>query len=135
MQGHNELPTLSTGEQIKLLRQRAGMTRAVLAGLVGKSPDWVKSVETGRIMPPRLNMLGQIARALQVPVQSLITAEEQMVLSPGTVHPALPAVRDALNRWPMSITEPAPPLEHIAARLAVAWRAPDRGRPRAPPRP
>ena len=123
MQGHDELPTLSTGEQIKLLRTRAGMTRAVLAGLVGKSSDWVKSVETGRIMPPRLTMLGQIARALQVPVQALITADEQIVLAPGTAHTALPTVRDALNRWPLAPTEPVPSLEHIAARLAVAWRA------------
>ena len=52
MHGHDDLPTLTTGHQIKLLRQRVGMTRAVLAGLVGKSPDWVKSVETGRIMTP-----------------------------------------------------------------------------------
>ncbi len=123
MQGHDGLPTLSTGEQIKLLRQRAGMTRAVLAELLGKSTDWVKSVETGRILAPRLNTLGQIARALQVPVQALITTGEQVVLSNGTAHAALPAVRDALNRWALSTNEPAPPLEHIGARLAVAWRA------------
>jgi transcriptional regulator with XRE-family HTH domain len=123
MQGHDDLPTLTTGQRIKLLRQRAGMTRTVLAGLVGKSPDWVKSVETGRIMAPRLTMLGQIARALNAPVQALITAEEQVITSSGTAHAALPAVRDALNRWPVSNDEPAQPLEHIAARLAVAWRA------------
>jgi transcriptional regulator with XRE-family HTH domain len=121
--GHDDLPTLTTGQQIKLLRQHAGMTRAVLAGLVGKSPDWVKSVETGRILPPRLTTLGQIARALRVPVQALITTDEQVILSPGTAHPALPAVRRALNAWPSSTSEPAQPLEHIAARLAVAWRA------------
>ncbi|MFC3386267.1 helix-turn-helix domain-containing protein [Couchioplanes azureus] len=30
-----------------MLRQRAGMPRTVLAGMVGKSSDWVESVETG----------------------------------------------------------------------------------------
>ncbi|MEU4626647.1 helix-turn-helix transcriptional regulator [Actinoplanes sp. NPDC023801] len=113
---------MTTGQRIKLLRQRAGMTRTVLAGLVGKSPDWVKSVETGRIQPPRLTTLAQIARVLQVPVQSLITAEEQIVLSTSTTHPALPAVREALNQWPISRDEPPTSLEHIAARIDVAWR-------------
>jgi transcriptional regulator with XRE-family HTH domain len=123
MHGHDDLPTLTAGQQIRLFRERAGMTRAVLAGLVGKSPDWIKSVETGRIMTPRLTMLGRIARALKVPVQALITEDEQVVLSPGAAHAALPAVREALNRWPGSTGERPPSLEHIAARLAVAWRA------------
>lgn len=123
MPGHDDLPTLTTGQRIRLLRQRNGMSRAVLGGLVGKSAAWVKSVETGRILAPRLTMLGQIAKALQIPVQALITAEEQVVLSSGNAHPALPAVRAALNRWPSSSSEPPQPLEHIAARLAVAWRA------------
>lgn len=123
MQEHDDLPALNTGQKIKLFRQRAGMTRAVLAGLVGKSPDWVKSVETGRIMTPRLTTLGQISRVLKVPVQALVTEDEQVVLAPGAAHPALPAVREAINRWPASTDEPPPPLAHIAARLAVAWQA------------
>jgi transcriptional regulator with XRE-family HTH domain len=123
MNGYDDLLTLPTGQRIKLLRTRAGMTRAILAGLVGKSPDWVKSVESGRILPPRLTTLGQLARALKVPVTTLIDQDEQVTLIPGTTHPALPAVRDALNRWPR-LTDQAPqPLEHIAARLDVAWKA------------
>ncbi|GGQ83467.1 helix-turn-helix domain-containing protein [Couchioplanes azureus] len=56
MHENDELPTLTTGQKIKVLRQRAGMPRKVLAGMVGKSSDWVKSVETGRIMTPRLTV-------------------------------------------------------------------------------
>ncbi|MFI5497164.1 multiprotein-bridging factor 1 family protein [Actinoplanes sp. NPDC051859] len=122
MRGPDELPALSAGQLIRLYRQRAGMTRAVLAGLVGKSVDWVKSVETGRILPPRLTTLGQIARALQVPVQSLITVDEQVVLHPGAAHPALSQVRRALNQW-AAPDDPAPSLEHIDDRVAAAWRA------------
>jgi len=61
----DEFPTLTTGQRIKVLRTRSGKTRAVLGGLVGKSAEWVKSVEMGRILPPRIHMLNQIARALR----------------------------------------------------------------------
>ncbi|GGQ72157.1 XRE family transcriptional regulator [Couchioplanes azureus] len=56
-------------------------------------------------------------------MQALITVDEQVVLSPGTAHPALPAIRHALNQWPALGHEPPPPLEHIEARLTMAWRA------------
>jgi transcriptional regulator with XRE-family HTH domain len=99
MRGNDELPTLPIGQRVKLLRERAGMSRPVLAGLVGKSPEWVKSVEMGRILSPRPAVLAQLAKALKVPVQTLIAEVDQVVLAPGPGHPALPAVRDALNRW------------------------------------
>jgi transcriptional regulator with XRE-family HTH domain len=120
---HDELPTLTTGQRIKLHRQRSGKTRAVLGGLVGKSAEWVKSVEMGRILPPRLPVLHQIARALRVPVQALIADDDPAIFSSGPGHAALPAVREALNRWPAPTDREPPSLEHIAARLAVAWRA------------
>lgn len=119
----DQLPTLTTGQRIKLYRERSGKTRAVLGGLVGKSAEWVKSVEMGRILPPRLPMLSQLARALKVPVQDLIAEDAQQILLTGPGHAALPAVREALNRWPLDVHSEPQPLEHIAARLAVAWRA------------
>ena len=33
---------LTTGERIRRFRTRAGMSRAVLGGLVGRSAEWVK---------------------------------------------------------------------------------------------
>ncbi|GAA4714881.1 helix-turn-helix domain-containing protein [Phytohabitans rumicis] len=124
MQAHDDTPNLTTGQRIKLYRERAGKTRAVLGGLVGRSAEWVKAVETGRILPPRLPMLTQIARALKVNVRELTEEDHghaDLVSGPG--HAGLPAVREALNRWPMSVSEEPQPLEHIRARLATAWRA------------
>jgi transcriptional regulator with XRE-family HTH domain len=123
MRGNDELPTLPIGQRVKLLRERAGMSRPVLAGLVGKSPEWVKSVELGRILSPRLTVLAQLAKALKVPVQTLIAEVDQVVLAPGPGHAALPAVRDALNRWRVPDAGQPQRLEHIAARLDGAWRA------------
>jgi transcriptional regulator with XRE-family HTH domain len=119
----DDLPTLTVGQRIKLHRERAGKTRAVLAGLVGRSTEWVKAVETGRILPPRLHMLGQIAKALRVEVWELTDVDQPPTIQVGPGHAHLPAVRDALNRWPIGVNRDPEPLGHIRARLDTAWRA------------
>jgi transcriptional regulator with XRE-family HTH domain len=60
----SDLTGKTAGERIKHFRTRVGMSRPVLGGLVGRSAEWVKAVETGRLQVPRLPMLLQIARAL-----------------------------------------------------------------------
>jgi transcriptional regulator with XRE-family HTH domain len=55
-----------TGERILILRERKGLTRPVLAGLVGMSPSWLKGIERGTPLPPRLPMLVKLAEALAV---------------------------------------------------------------------
>lgn len=57
-------PGLPVGKRIKLHRERAGMSRSVLAGLIGRSAEWVKSVESCRLQTPRLAMLLKIAQVL-----------------------------------------------------------------------
>ncbi|MEU2014030.1 helix-turn-helix transcriptional regulator, partial [Nocardia sp. NPDC019302] len=54
------------GARIRRHRERAGMSRPVLAGLVGRSAEWLKAVENGRLQSPRLPMLLRIARALEL---------------------------------------------------------------------
>ncbi|ROT33948.1 helix-turn-helix domain-containing protein [Micromonospora sp. HM5-17] len=118
-----DLPTLTVGQRIKLHRERVGKTRAVLGGLVGRSAEWVKAVETGRLLPPRLPMLGQIAKALRVDLSALIGSDEAVSVAVGPGHPQLPAVREALNRWPIRLDAEPEPLDHICVRLEAAWRA------------
>ncbi|WP_256255518.1 helix-turn-helix domain-containing protein [Streptomyces sp. MUSC 14] len=43
---------LSIGERIAFYRKRRGYTQEVLAGLVGRSTDWLAKIETGRRKPP-----------------------------------------------------------------------------------
>lgn len=117
-------PKLSFGQRLKLHRERSGKTRAVLGGLVGRSAEWVKAVETGRILPPRVHMLDRIARALKVDVADLVgDLGVQSEIVNGPFHPALSAVRDALNRYPLVDDREPQPLHHIEVRLATAWRA------------
>jgi transcriptional regulator with XRE-family HTH domain len=117
-------PTLTVGQRIKVYRERAGKTRAVVGGLVGRSPEWVKAIETGRLLPPRLPMLDKLARILNVSVADLAgdpSMPPDPIVAPG--HAALPAVREAISRYPLSSAAPPPDLELLGERIAAAWRA------------
>ena len=114
----------SFGARLRLLRSRRGMTREVLGGLVGKSAEWVKAVENGRLQQPKLHMLLRLAEALRVRDLAELTGDTGVPLRlfAGPGHPALPAVRDAINAIPW-LDGAAEPLAVLRARLDAAWRA------------
>lgn len=101
------------------------MTRAVLGGLLGKSPSWVKQVEGGRLHTPKLDVILAIAEALRVRDLADLTGTQPlptgMFIGPG--HPKLPGVVAAVNAFPLAHTTEAPPVAHLQARLARAWQA------------
>ncbi|PWR04857.1 transcriptional regulator [Micromonospora acroterricola] len=120
----NSMPELSFGQRLKVYRERSGKTRAVLGGLVGRSAEWVKAVETDRILPPRVHMLDRIARALKVDVSALVgELSDRSAAVNGPEHPALASVRDAVNRFPLSGDLPPDSLGRLRDRLSAAWRA------------
>ncbi|MFI2711229.1 helix-turn-helix domain-containing protein [Micromonospora sp. NPDC018662] len=120
----DSLPELTFGQRLKVYRERSGKTRAVLGGLVGRSAEWIKAVETDRILPPRVHMLDRIARALKVDVSALVgELSDRSAVVNGPEHPALASVRDAVNRFPRSADVPPEPLSSLRARLDAAWRA------------
>ena len=59
----DDLAGKRTGERIQILRERKGLTRPVLAGLVGMSASWLKGIEQCRRLPPRLPVLVRLAEA------------------------------------------------------------------------
>jgi hypothetical protein len=102
------------------------MTREVLGGLVGRSGEWVKAVETGRLQQPKLGMLMQLAEVLRVDLAELAGSPGTALrgFSGGPGHPALPAVRAAINDVPWADGDAPPdPVEVLQARLDAAWRA------------
>ncbi|MBF9068992.1 helix-turn-helix domain-containing protein [Streptacidiphilus fuscans] len=114
------------GQRMQLLRTRRGMTREVLAGLLGKSPSWVKQIENGRLQMPRLDTVLAIAEALRVRDLSDLTGGRKldagMFIGPG--HPRLPAVAEAVNALPGPARDrQAASVAHLRARLASAWAA------------
>jgi tetratricopeptide (TPR) repeat protein len=99
------------------------MTRGVLGGLVGKSAEWVKAVETGRLLQPKLDMLMRLSETLRVDVAELSGHQGtplRALTTPG--HPALGAVRNAINAVPWGVGAPAEPVAVLEARLGAAWR-------------
>lgn len=97
------------------------MSRPVFAGLVGKSPQWVKAVETGRLQQPRLPMLIRMAEVLEVADLAELTGEQRLARTSYTKnqHEALGAVTTALADYSLGV-EPAPVAE-LAARVRQAW--------------
>lgn len=110
------------GRRLRARRERAGKTRAVLGGLVGKSEEWVKAVENGTILMPRLPMLLRLADVLGVkdladltgqqslPVESITkVSHESADLVAGAMSQSLPSLRD----------EPSMPA--LTARVDQCW--------------
>ncbi|GAA2654963.1 hypothetical protein GCM10010400_09200 [Streptomyces aculeolatus] len=116
---------LAFGQRMQILRERRGISRPVLGGLLGKSPSWVKQVETGKLQLPKLPMILRIAEVLRVRDLADLTGDQsmsvEMFIGPG--HARLPAVRDALNRFALPGDRKAPGLPHLRARLDQAWSA------------
>jgi transcriptional regulator with XRE-family HTH domain len=85
---------LTIGERIAFYRKRRGYTQEVLAGLVGRSTDWLAKAESGRRRPPRIDMLAELARVLRVPLGDLVG--QFMLVEDDNQRDDVPAVRDAL---------------------------------------
>src|SRR5690242_16126600 len=60
----DDLAGKRTGERIQVPRERRGLSRPVLAGPVGMSASWLKVIERGTRLPPRLPLLVKLAEAL-----------------------------------------------------------------------
>jgi hypothetical protein len=108
-----------------MLRTRAGKTRAVLGGLVGRSEEWVKAVESNRLKMPRLPMLLRLAGALGIKDLAELTGAEPMPLARLTYveNPAMPGMREVIQRYSLVRPGgPAHPVTTLEARVAQGWR-------------
>ncbi|MGH3800583.1 MAG: helix-turn-helix domain-containing protein [Pseudonocardiaceae bacterium] len=120
----SDLTSKTTGERIKHFRNRVGMTRPVLGGLVGRSAEWVKAVETGRLQVPRLPMLLRTARALDVRDLAELTGDGHAVPVQAfarEAHAALTAVQAALTDYRFPAREAPVNVAHLRVRLDQAW--------------
>jgi len=62
---HGADDELTIGERGAFYRRRRGLAQRELAGLVGRSEEWVSSVERGRRQVRRLDVLVVVAEALR----------------------------------------------------------------------
>src|SRR5215469_15897333 len=113
----DDLAAKRTGERIQILRERKGLSRPVLAGLVGMSPGWLKGIERGTRLPPRLPLLVKLAEALAVGDVAVLAGTD-MDLGGASVpvgsfaripHDAVPAIREAVRDPLLAIRQQAAP--------------------------
>ena len=63
---------MSIGERAAFYRNRRGLSQEILAGLIGRTADWLRKVEHNRIPLDRLSVIRRLASALDVSLGDLI---------------------------------------------------------------
>ncbi len=114
------------GARVRLYRERAGMARPVLAAQIGRSAEWLKALENGRIQrTPSLELLLRIARVLELDDLAALTGDEHAVpvtVFAGERHAALSEVQAALTDYRITPSDRSVSLAHLDERLRKAWR-------------
>ena len=94
MRGMTE--TMTIGERISFYRRRRGQSQLVLAGLVGRTEDWLSKVENNRIELDRLSVIRRIAEALDVSIGDLVGDPTLLDWTIDSGMQTVPALRAAL---------------------------------------
>jgi transcriptional regulator with XRE-family HTH domain len=95
----------TVGERVAFYRRRRGITQEVLAGLLGRSVEWLAQFERGAKELDRLSTVVAIAHALGIePVKLLPTAffaqrRELHDTVLGTAPDSVPAIKSAMFRY------------------------------------
>jgi transcriptional regulator with XRE-family HTH domain len=100
--------SLTIGERVAWYRRRRGITQEVLAGLVGRTTDWLSKAENNRIELDRLSVIRSLAEALDVTIGDLVGEPTLLDWTEDSGRSTVPAVRAAL----MNYREVVPVLAH-----------------------
>jgi transcriptional regulator with XRE-family HTH domain len=106
MRGMTE--NLTIGERVAWYRRRRGMSQEVLAGLVGRSTDWLQKAENNRIELDRLSVIRSLAEVLDVSIADLIGEPVLLDWTADSRTRTVPALRAAL----MDYSQLSPLLAH-----------------------
>ncbi|MFJ2249460.1 helix-turn-helix domain-containing protein [Streptomyces sp. NPDC087862] len=116
---------MTSGERIRYYRLKTGKSQQALAGLVGRSEDWLSKVERNIIVVDSVNMFIHLARELGLDnVGDLVGPAVDLSLV-GPEHPSVPGIRRALNTPPshLGLGLPGDPLTtaQLGERVVEAW--------------
>lgn len=116
---------MTIGERVAFYRHRRGLTQSVLAGLVGRTEDWLRKVEHNVLPLDRLSVLRRLAFALDVALGDLIGEPVLMAWADGSGRRTVPALRAALMDHRQFLTSPRPGepvrLDTLSSELAEQW--------------
>ncbi|MFC3998961.1 helix-turn-helix domain-containing protein [Nocardiopsis sediminis] len=113
------------GKRVKAARERAGLTRPVVGQLLGKSAEWVKAVENGRLQIPRIHVLMRLGEIIGVSDISELVGDAGMsaVTYNKSSHHALADVRRALTAYHFGeISDEPETVDSLEHRVSRAWK-------------
>ncbi|WP_433055547.1 helix-turn-helix domain-containing protein [Dactylosporangium sp. CS-033363] len=122
--------TLTIGERVAWYRRRRGMSQEVLAGLVGRTVDWLSKAENNRIELDRLSVIKSLADALDVALGDLVAEPSLVEWTSDSGTQTVPALRAALMNYrnvtpfgPADNTVEPPSVPVLQHELATLWEA------------
>jgi transcriptional regulator with XRE-family HTH domain len=96
---HRVTDRLTVGERVAWYRRRRGMSQETLAGLVGRTTDWLQKAERNRIELDRLSVLRELARALSVSLAELLSEPVPIVETSASRRQGISALRKTLTDY------------------------------------
>ncbi|MFJ4947627.1 helix-turn-helix domain-containing protein [Streptomyces sp. NPDC088760] len=121
---------LTIGERVAWYRRRRGISQEVLAGLVGRTVDWLSKAENNRIELDRLSVIKSLADALDVTLGDLLAEPTLLEWTPDSGTRTVPALRSALMNYRQLTpllgvaTEGEPTsLDELSRNVAEVWDA------------
>jgi transcriptional regulator with XRE-family HTH domain len=122
--------TLSTGERIAWYRRRRGISQEVLAGLIGRTTDWLSKVENGHITLDRLSVIKSLADQLDVQLGDLLAEPSLLDWTADVDGSTVPALREALMDYRQAspflgnpYKSDPPDLDLQRSKVGAAWSA------------
>ncbi len=110
---------------VRELREGQHMSRAVLGGLCGKSQEWVKAVEVGRLQVRSLDLLIRLARALRATDLRQLVGDG-ITMPVGDTgrqsHPGVVPLRTAVHAPLFGLAGEADDVGELAGRVRQAWQ-------------
>ncbi|MDI6098182.1 helix-turn-helix transcriptional regulator [Actinoplanes sp. NEAU-A12] len=120
---------LTVGERIAWYRRRRGMSQEVLAGIVGRTVDWLSKIENNRIDLDRLSVIRSVAEALDVAIGDLVGEPTLLEWNSESGTRTVAALRDTLLNYRQlspfmqaSSTE-APSVQALRTSVDMVWAA------------
>ncbi len=121
---------LTIGERVAWYRRRRGISQEVLAGLVGRTVDWLSKAENNRIELDRLSVIKSLADALDVTLGDLLAEPTLLEWTPDSGTRTVPALRSALMNYRqltplLGVTTEGEPtsLDELSSSVAEVWDA------------
>ncbi|MFJ3208529.1 helix-turn-helix domain-containing protein [Streptomyces flaveolus] len=121
---------LTIGERVAWYRRRRGISQEVLAGLVGRTVDWLSKAENNRIELDRLSVIKSLADALDVTLGDLLAEPTLLEWTPDSGTRTVPALRSALMNYRqltplLGVTTEGEPtsLDELSSNVAEVWDA------------